>query len=160
MEFRFDQIGIIHSPFKEPTGTPIQPSAARDVEGSIELFEPYAAGLKDLNGFSHILLVYFFHLVRQTSLEVIPFMDDQPHGIFATRAPGRPNPIGISTVRLVQIQDRLLTIKDVDMVDGTPLLDIKPYIPGFDIRDDIRIGWLQKNISKLPGSRDDGRFIY
>jgi tRNA-Thr(GGU) m(6)t(6)A37 methyltransferase TsaA len=160
MEFKVNQIGIIHSPFKEPKGTPIQPSAARDVAGSIELFKPYTAGLKDLNGFSHIILVYFFHLVRQTSLEVIPFMDDQPHGIFSTRAPGRPNPIGISTVRLVQIQGHILTIKDVDMVDGTPLLDIKPYIPGFDIRDDIRIGWLQKNISKLQGSKDDGRFIY
>jgi tRNA-Thr(GGU) m(6)t(6)A37 methyltransferase TsaA len=159
MEFNVSPIGIIHSPFKEPRGTPIQPSAARDEEGNIHIFEPYRAGLKDLDGFSHILLVYFFHLVRQTSLEVIPFMDDQTHGIFATRAPGRPNPIGISTVRLVQVKGNILTIRDVDIVDGTPLLDIKPYIPGFDMKDDIRIGWLQKNISKLPGSKDDGRFI-
>ena len=159
MEFNLTLIGIIRSPFKEPRGTPIQPTAARDEEGSIEIFEPYRAGLKDLDGFSHIVLVYFFHLVRQTSLEVIPFMDDQTHGIFATRAPGRPNPIGISTVRLVQVKGNILTIRDVDIVDGTPLLDIKPYIPGFDMKDDIRIGWLQKNISKLPGSKDDGRFI-
>jgi tRNA-Thr(GGU) m(6)t(6)A37 methyltransferase TsaA len=159
-EFKFGQIGIIHSPFKEPTGTPIQPTAARNTEGTVELLEPFTAGLKDLQGFSHIILIYVFHLVRETSLEVIPFMDNEPHGIFSTRAPGRPNAIGISTVRLIRINGPVLHVRDLDMVDGTPLLDIKPYVPAFDHRDEIRIGWLQKNISKLQGSEDDGRFIY
>ena len=159
-EFKFKQIGIIHSPFKETKGTPIQATAAKGIEGTVELFGIYSRGLKDLKGFSHIVLIYYFHLVRETSLEVIPFMDDQSHGIFSTRAPGRPNPIGISTVRLIKIDGHLLQVQDLDIVDGTPLLDIKPYIPEFDFRDDIKIGWLKRNISKLTGSKDDGRFIY
>jgi tRNA-Thr(GGU) m(6)t(6)A37 methyltransferase TsaA len=159
-EFRFKSIGIIHSPFKEPKGTPIQSTAASGIEGTVELYETYAAGLKDLNGFSHLILVYVFHLVRETSLEVIPYMDNEPHGVFATRAPGRPNAIGLSTVKLIRIQGTVLHVRDLDMVDGTPLLDIKPYVPAFDHRNEIRIGWLQKNISKLQGSEDDGRFIY
>ena len=157
-EFRFKQIGIIHSPFKEPKGTPIQSTSATGIEGTVELYEAFTAGLKDLNGFSHLILVYVFHLVRETSLEVIPYMDNEPHGVFSTRAPGRPNAIGISTVRLTSIHGSVLHVRD--MVDGTPLLDIKPYVPAFDQRDEIRIGWLQKNISKLQGSADDGRFIY
>lgn len=159
-EFKFSQIGIIHSAFKETRGTPIQPKAAKGMEGTVEVFPKYLDGLKDLGGFSHIILVYYFHLVRETSLEIIPFMDDRPHGIFATRAPGRPNPIGISTVRLIKINGPLLKVRDLDIVDGTPLLDIKPYVPEFDIRKDIRIGWLKGKISKLPTSKDDGRFIY
>jgi tRNA-Thr(GGU) m(6)t(6)A37 methyltransferase TsaA len=154
----YTPIGIVRSPFTEPKGTPIQPPGARGVVGSVEVFSEYAEGLKDLDGFSHIILVYHFHQAGRPSLLVKPFMDDQPHGIFAVRAPSRPNPIGISVVRLVKVEGNVLHIEDVDIVDGTPLLDIKPYVPEFDPPDVERRGWLEKNVRKLSSSRDDGRF--
>jgi tRNA (adenine37-N6)-methyltransferase len=157
-DIKFKPIGIIHSPFKTVQGTPIQPTAAKGIEGIIKIFPEYAEGLKDIEGFSHIILIFHLHLSGKTSLRVKPFMDNQPRGLFATRAPSRPNPIGLSIVRLVNVEERTLHIKDVDIVDGTPLLDIKPYVPGFDSREDIKIGWLEKNIHKLPSSKDDGRF--
>ena len=159
MKIIYIPIGIIHSPFKEPKGTPIQPKAARDVEGMIEIFPEYEKGLKDIEGFSHIILIYHFHLSKAYSLEVKPYMDNKLHGLFSTRAPSRPNPIGLSVVRLAEVKRNKLYIKDVDIVDGTPLLDIKPYIPEFGSEDIIEKGWLEKNISKLPDSKDDGRFI-
>ena len=155
----FKPIGIIHSPFAKPEGTPIQPSAARDVEGIIEVFPEYQKGLKDIGGFSHLIILYNFHLIKKFSLEVIPFMDKVPRGLFATRAPSRPNPIGLSVVRLEKLSGNKLHVKDIDIVDGTPLLDIKPFVGEFDRRDDFRKGWLDKNIRKLPISRDDGRFL-
>lgn len=158
-EIKYIQIGIIHSPFKEPKGTPIQPRAAQGIHGTVEVFQEYTEGLKDIDGFSHVILVYHFHLSKKSSLRVKPFMDDQTHGVFSTRAPNRPNPIGISVVQLVKIEGNILQVKDLDIVDGTPLLDIKPYVPEFDIRDAKKKGWLEKNISKLPTSKDDGRFI-
>jgi tRNA-Thr(GGU) m(6)t(6)A37 methyltransferase TsaA len=158
-EITYKSIGIIHSPFKEAKGTPIQPAGARGVEGSVELFPEYVQGLKDLDGFSHILLIYHFHLAKQPSLLMKPFMDDQPHGIFAIRAPSRPNPIGLSVVRLVGIEENILRIEDVDIIDGTPLLDIKPYVPEFDPRDVEKRGWLEKNVGKVSSSQDDGRFV-
>jgi tRNA-Thr(GGU) m(6)t(6)A37 methyltransferase TsaA len=157
-EIRYKPIGIIHSPFTEPKGTPIQPPGARGVAGSVEIFPEYAEGLKDLDGFSHIILIYHFHLAKSPSLLVKPFMDDQPHGIFAIRAPSRPNPIGISVVRLVKVEGSMLHVEDVDIIDGTPLLDIKPYVPEFDPSEVERRGWLEKNVRKLPSSLDDGRF--
>jgi len=157
-EIRYKPIGIIHSPFTEPKGTPIQPPGARGVAGSVEIFPEYAEGLKDLDGFSHIILIYHFHLAKSPSLLVKPFMDDQPHGIFAIRAPSRPNPIGISVVRLVKVEGSMLHVEDVDIIDGTPLLDIKPYVPEFDPPEVERRGWLEKNVRNLPSSRDDGRF--
>ena len=158
-EIKYIQIGIIHSPFKEPKGTPIQPRAAQGIDGTVEVFQEYTEGLKDIDGFSHVILVYHFHLSKESSLKVKPFMDDQTHGVFSTRAPNRPNPIGISVVQLVKIEGNILQVKDLDIVDGTPLLDIKPYVPEFDIRDAKKKGWLEKNVSKLPTSKDDGRFI-
>ena len=158
-EIKYIQIGIIHSPFKEPKGTPIQPRAAQGIDGTVEVFQEYSEGLKDIEGFSHVILVYHFHLSKESSLKVKPFMDDQTHGVFSTRAPNRPNPIGISVVQLVKIEGNILQVKDLDIVDGTPLLDIKPYVPEFDIRDAKKKGWLEKNVSKLSTSRDDGRFI-
>ena len=158
-EIKYIQIGIIHSPFKEPKGTPIQPRAAQGIDGTVEVFQEYTEGLKDIDGFSHVILVYHFHLSKESSLKVKPFMDDQTHGVFSTRAPNRPNPIGISVVQLVKIEGNILQVKDLDIVDGTPLLDIKPYVPEFDIRDAKKKGWLEKNVSKLSTSRDDGRFI-
>ena len=154
----YTPIGIIRSPFKEAQGTPIQSVAARDTEGSVEVFEEFCRGLEDLRGFSHIILLYDFHLAKTPSLIVKPFMDDHPHGVFATRSPNRPNPIGITIVKLVRIEENILYIQDLDILDGTPLLDIKPYVPGFDVREAVQIGWLEKNIEKLPRSRDDGRF--
>jgi tRNA-Thr(GGU) m(6)t(6)A37 methyltransferase TsaA len=156
---QFIQIGTIRSPFKEPRGTPIQPGAARGVKGRVEVFQEYRDGLKDLEGYSHIILIYNFHLIKEASLEVIPFMDDKPRGVFSTRAPGRPNPIGISVVRLAGIEGNILQVEDLDIIDGTPLLDIKPYVPELDPRDVNGKGWLENKLNKLPNSKDDGRFI-
>jgi tRNA-Thr(GGU) m(6)t(6)A37 methyltransferase TsaA len=152
-------IGIIATPFKEPRGTPIQPRAAKGVAGSVTLFPEYVEGLQDLEGFSHILLIYHFHLSKNFSLKVKPFLDERWRGVFATRAPARPNPIGISLVRLESVQGDRLQVLDVDMVDDTPLLDIKPYVPQFDFAPEARIGWLENNLEKLARAKDDGRFI-
>jgi tRNA-Thr(GGU) m(6)t(6)A37 methyltransferase TsaA len=157
-EIKYMPIGVIHSQFKEPKGTPIQPSVAKGIGGTVEVFPEYAEGLKDVEGFSHIILVFHFHLARKSSLKLKPYLDNKNRGIFSTRAPGRPNPIGISVVRLIGIEETLLQILDVDIVDGTPLLDIKPYVPAFDVRETVKIGWLEKNIHKLSVSKDDGRF--
>ena len=159
VDITFKPIGVINSPFNEPKGTPIQPPGARGVGGSVELFPEYVEGLKDLEGFSHIILIYHFHLAKRPSLLVKPFMDHQPRGIFAIRAPSRPNPIGLSVVRLVRIEENMLYIEDLDIVDGTPLLDIKPYVPEFDPRDVEKRGWLEKNVAKVKTSKDDGRFV-
>ena len=158
-EIKYKPIGIVHSPFKEPKGTPIQPAAAKGIEGKVEVFPEYAEGLKDVDGFSHIILVCHFHLSKKPSLKVKPFMDDQMRGVFATRAPSRPNPIGISIVRLIKIEENILHVQDVDIIDGTPLLDIKPYVCEFDPKEVNKIGWLEKNVHKLPTSNDDGRFL-
>ena len=158
-EIQFTPIGMIHSPFKEPKGTPIQSIAAKGIEGTVEIFQEFAGGLKDIDGFSHIMLICHFHLSKEPSLKVKPFLDDQKRGIFSTRAPNRPNPIGISIVQLINVEGNILRVKDLDIVDGTPLLDIKPYIPEFDIRETASIGWLEKNLGKLATLKDDGRFI-
>ena len=157
-EIKFKPIGIIHSPFREPKGTPIQPASAKGIKGTIEIFPEYAEGLKDIEGFSHIILIYHFHLSKPSSLIARPFMDNKPHGIFAIRGPSRPNPIGVSVVRLIKIKENILYVKDLDIVDGTPLLDIKPYVPEFDKKEIVKIGWLTKNINKLSTAKDDGRF--
>jgi tRNA-Thr(GGU) m(6)t(6)A37 methyltransferase TsaA len=151
-------IGVIKSPFRDIQGTPIQPCGARGVQGEIEIKEEFLAGLRDLEGFSHIILIYHFHLSRGFSLEVKPFLDDRMHGVFATRAPKRPNPIGISVVQLVKIDGKKLHIKDVDILDGTPLLDIKPFVPEFDNRETARIGWLDGTSRKAKAVKADDRF--
>jgi tRNA-Thr(GGU) m(6)t(6)A37 methyltransferase TsaA len=157
-EIKYKPIGVIHSPFKEPKGTPIQPAGAKGTRGTVEIFPEYAEGLKDIEGFSHIILLYHFHLSKGATSIAKPFMDNEKHGVFAMRGPSRPNPIGISVVCLVRVEGNMLHIQDVDIVDGTPLLDIKPYIPEFDIREVERIGWLEKNVHKLSTSKDNGRF--
>ena len=156
----YEPIGVIRSPFREPQGTPIQPSAARGVEGRVEVFPEYAEGLTDLEGFSHVVLIYHFHRSGPARLSVRPYMDDREHGVFATRAPARPNPIGLSVVRLLKVEGNVLHVADVDIVDGTPLLDIKPYVPQFDAAAGARIGWLQGKLGRLPRARDDGRFAH
>ncbi|MGD8997688.1 MAG: tRNA (N6-threonylcarbamoyladenosine(37)-N6)-methyltransferase TrmO [Anaerolineae bacterium] len=158
MQITYKPIGVVHSPFKEPKGTPIQPPSAEGVAGTVEVFLEYVEGLMDLDGFSHIILLYHFHLSRTSSLRVKPYMDDEVHGVFAMRGPSRPNPIGLSIVRLVRVEGPVLHIRDVDIVDGTPVLDIKPYVPQFDARDVERIGWLDEQVHKLPTMQDDGRF--
>ena len=157
-EIKYKPIGVVHSPHKEPKGTPIQPAAAKGIIATVEIFPEYVEGLKDLEGFSHVILIYHFHLSKRASLSVKPYLDTEPHGVFAMRGPSRPNPIGISAVRLIGIDDNILGIEGVDIVDGTPLLDIKPYVPEFDAREVERIGWLENNVGRLSTSRDDGRF--
>ncbi|MCD6542931.1 MAG: tRNA (N6-threonylcarbamoyladenosine(37)-N6)-methyltransferase TrmO [Flavobacteriaceae bacterium] len=155
----YQPIGLVHSPFKEPKGTPIQASGAKGIQGKIEVFQEFTEGLKDLEGFSHIILIYHLHLIKESRIEVKPFLDKNTHGIFATRAPGRPNSIGISVVRLVSIDKNILTVKDFDIIDGTPLLDIKPYISEFDYRQVTKNGWYKENVHNLSESKDDGRFV-
>ncbi|MGC9336882.1 MAG: tRNA (N6-threonylcarbamoyladenosine(37)-N6)-methyltransferase TrmO [Candidatus Cloacimonadia bacterium] len=151
-EIKYKPIGIIHSPFKKPTGTPIQPAAGKSIKGTVEVFPEYAEGLKDLEGFSHIILIYHLHLSQGWCLKVKPFMDNELRGVFATRAPSRPNPIGLSVVHLVRIEKNILYIQDLDIVDKTPLLDIKPYVPEFETKEVKKLGWLEKNVHKLPSS--------
>ena len=125
----YQPIGIIHTPFSRPEGMPIQPAGAVGITGSVEVLEQFRPGLKDLDGFSHIILLYQFHRSQGFSLEIVPFLDSKPRGVFATRAPKRPNPIGLSVVHLLRIEHNILYIENVDILDRTPLLDIKPYIP-------------------------------
>lgn len=155
----FRPLGIISTPFPESKGTPIQPKAAEGVVGSVKIFPEFIPGLQDLDGFSHIFLLYHFHHCRDFSLLVKPFLDEVQRGVFATRAPARPNPIGLSIVRLDRIDNDTLHVRDVDMLDGTPLLDIKPFVPQFDTRDQTRIGWLTGKLEKLRDMKDDGRFL-
>jgi len=140
------------------TGSSIQPKAAEGVKGSVEVFPEFAEGLQDVGGFSHLILLYHFHLSKPGPLRAKPFMDTKKRGVFAMRGPRRPNPVGLSTVRLVKIEGTQLLVQDVDIVDGTPLLDIKPYVPAFDVHFADRIGWLTGHVQKLLESRDNGRF--
>lgn len=157
-EICYRPIGTVHSPFDDVKGVPIQPTGAIGIRGAIEMAPEFAEGLKDLEGFSHILLIYDFHLSTGYSLLVTPFLDDTPRGVFATRAPRRPNGIGLSVVRLISIEGCRLTIEDVDIVDGTPLLDIKPYVPDFDLRQAERMGWLTGKVGRISATRSDERF--
>lgn len=142
MDYKMRPIGVIHSPFTEKSETPIQPSRSQSI-GKVELFPPFADGLKDIEGFSHLILLYVFHRSTEYSLQVTPFLDDQTRGLFSTRYPCRPNPIGLSIVRLISRDANVLEIEGVDVLDGTPLLDIKPYMPEFDIRQNVRAGWYE-----------------
>ena len=158
MEMKYQPIGTIHSPFKDLEDMPIQPAGAVKVRGAVDVLPELTAGLRDLAGFSHIILLYHFHRVQAAKLVVVPFMDSESHGIFATRAPQRPNPIGLSIVRLVSIEENVLYIEGVDILDGTPLLDIKPYVPEFDRPAVERVGWLERARGKVQDWRSDGRF--
>jgi len=139
----FQPIGIIRTPHRLAEQTPVQPIYARDCPGRAEILPAYREGLRDLDGFSHVLLLYSFHQAGPPLLTVIPFTGDRPCGVFATRHPQRPNPIGLSLVRLVRVEGGILHLLDVDMLDGTPLLDIKPFVPRFDLVDDARGGWTE-----------------
>ncbi len=158
MEISYRPIGVIHSPFTDVGGMPIQPTGAFGIQGSVEVFPEFAAGLKDLAGFSHVILLYHFDRVQEVKLVVTPFMDTQPRGIFSTRAPKRPNPIGLSIVRLLGIEQNILRVENVDVLDGTPLLDIKPYVPEFDHHPADRVGWLEQAKGQVRRQKSDSRF--
>lgn len=158
MEITYRPIGVIHSPFDDIANMPIQPSGACGVRGSVEVWPEFVPGLKDLDGFSHLILLYHLHRVKEASLLVTPFLDPEARGVFATRAPKRPNPIGLSVVRLVGIAGRVLHVENVDVLDGTPLLDIKPYVPAFDGHPDACVGWLTGAQSEVRRKRSDDRF--
>ena len=157
-EVRYKPIGVVHSPFKKPQNVPIQAAISKGIKGTVEVARRYVEGLKDLEGFSHIILIVHFHKSKAYSLLVKPYLDENLRGLFSTRAPSRPNPIGISIVRLTRIEDNILYIEDLDIIDGTPLLDIKPYVPNFDQRKKARIGWLRNKIKRISIISDDGRF--
>jgi tRNA (adenine37-N6)-methyltransferase len=150
------QIGVIRTPHQQAAGTPIQSSQAHGVVGTVLVFDEYRKGLKDLEGFERIWLIYWFDRATEAQLIVKPYLDEKEHGVFATRAPARPNAIGISAVTLLKVDANVLTIGGADMLDGTPLLDIKPYVPSFDRFEVQRCGWLEK--PSRSGVVADGRF--
>ena len=153
-------IGVIRSPFTSLAGMPIQPGGARDVLGRLELDPALAPALADLEGFSHIYLLYLFHASTGYDLTVTPFLDDTPRGLFATRAPRRPNPIGLSVVGVVSVAGPVVHVRGVDVLDGTPLLDIKPYAPAFDApRGPVRSGWMEGRDASVAAVRSDDRFV-
>jgi tRNA-Thr(GGU) m(6)t(6)A37 methyltransferase TsaA len=158
-EIIFKPIGIIHTAHKKPSGMPIQPHGAKRFKGTIELDTELMPGLIDIEGFSHLILIYHFHKVKGHKMYVVPFMDDKPHGIFATRAPVRPNPIGISIVKLKKVEGNCIYFEGADMLDETPLLDIKPFFAQFDNRPEAFSGWLDdKENLNVSDFRSDGRF--
>jgi tRNA-Thr(GGU) m(6)t(6)A37 methyltransferase TsaA len=154
----YQPIGLIHSPFEGVNGMPIQPSGALGVVGWVEIEPAYAEGLQDLAGFSHIILIYHFHEAGEAKLLVTPFLGKTARGVFATRAPVRPNPIGLSIVELIGMEGTKLEIRNVDVLNGTPLLDIKPYIPQMEVIEDVRTGWLSSNVDEIRRTRADDRF--
>jgi len=138
-------IGIIHTPYKEPKGMPIQGKFDRAVKGKVELLPQYTPGLQDIKGFSHLILIYYFHRIKEEKVVCKPFLEDVVHGVFAVRSPYRPNRIGLSVVKLESVKKNILIFSEVDMLDGTPLLDVKPYVEHFDSRKNVKSGWVDKH---------------
>ncbi|WP_035217819.1 tRNA (N6-threonylcarbamoyladenosine(37)-N6)-methyltransferase TrmO [Desulfatibacillum aliphaticivorans] len=155
---QMNPIGTIHTPFKETQGMPIQPAGARGVEGALEVLPELAEGLKDVDGFSHVIILYHFHQSNGYNLRVTPFLDKEERGVFSTRAPKRPNPIGLSVVEVVKVEGNIVHVKNIDVLDGTPLLDIKPYVPKFDTPEFSRTGWLEEAQKNARKTRADERF--
>ncbi len=156
MQISISPIGIAHTPFTGPEGMPIQ-AAFSDAVGMVEIYADYVDGLQDIAGFDYLMLLYHFHMASRESLRVTPFLDDQPRGVFATRAPTRPNRIGLSVVRLLKVAGNILEIGNVDIVSGTPVIDIKPYVPAFDSRVECGIGWFAQKLSGAEKVRADDR---
>ncbi len=156
--FTYTPIGVVHSPHTDISGMPIQPKGAIGIQGTIIIRSELAAGLSDLKDFSHIILIYAFHKSQGYTLKVTPFLDPAPRGVFSTRAPKRPNAIGLSVVRLITIHDNILEIENVDILDVTPLLDIKPYIPAFDAYCNAKAGWLDQSQENAASVKSDERF--
>lgn len=149
-EFVMRPIGVIRTPFADTKGMPIQPAFSH-ARGRVEVFAEYAEGLQDLERFSHVILLYALHRSNGYALRVKPFLDDAARGLFATRHPNRPNPIGLSIVRLLARRDTVLEVAEIDVLDGTPLLDIKPYVPDFDSRPDAHAGWYDSRPADKEG---------
>lgn len=158
MQIAYTPIGTIHTPFTELADMPIQPTSENSMPGTVHLDPQYTPALQDLEGFSHVILIYHFHRAPRVDLTVTPYMDSEPRGIFATRAPTRPNPIGISIVALESVDGAVLHLENVDILDGTPLLDIKPYVPKFDSPREVRDGWLGRDDADVRRARSDDRF--
>jgi len=158
MDIIFKPVGVIHSPYKTVENMPIQPSAGRDTEAEIEIYPEFTEGLSDLDGFSHIYIIFYLNMVKSRKLKVIPFLDTVERGIFATRSPARPNPIGLSLAELVAVEKNILRIRGVDMLDGSPVLDIKPYVPDFEHSENLRIGWFEGRSEKAGEIKSDSRF--
>jgi tRNA (adenine37-N6)-methyltransferase len=156
--FIMNPIGVIHTPFDTLEGMPIQPVGAEQIKGRVVVDPRYAEGLSDIEGFSHLILIYAFHQSKGFQLKVKPFLDDQVRGLFATRAPRRPNPIGLSVVKLLRRDQNILQVGGVDVLDGTPLLDIKPHVPDFDAPRVTSSGWLEGKLGQARSTRSDERF--
>lgn len=150
-------IGVVRSRFTDPIGMPVQTAGAPHEVACLEVHEAFEAGLRDIEGFEFVWLITHLHQVQVERLEVVPFLDNESHGVFATRAPARPNRLGLSLVRLLRREGRLLHFAGNDMLDGTPVLDIKPYVPKFDVRQTERVGWFAKNLPSLEQTRSDAR---
>ena len=159
MNFEVKQIGVIRTPFKSKDKIPIQASKS-GIIAEAEVFQDYSEGLDSLDGFSHIILLYWFHRVQPPKLKVTPYLDKKERGLFSTRAPSRPNPIGISTVKIVQIKGNIVRFKGVDILNDTPLIDIKPFVPEFDNRLDATSGWLTDSLyDEKNDYLGDNRFL-
>jgi tRNA-Thr(GGU) m(6)t(6)A37 methyltransferase TsaA len=154
----YTPIGIIHTPFRAHEDMPIQGIGGKGIKATIEIYPEFSAGLKDLEGFSHIILLYHLHLVEKSVLIVKPFLDDENRGIFATRSPVRPNPIGMTAVRLIEIRNNCLIVEDIDMIDQSPLLDIKPCLPMIDDIQGVKLGWLTGKVELFSQKKSDDRF--
>lgn len=154
----FQPIGVIHTPFHDLAGMPILPAGGEGITGTVEVYPEFADGLMDIEGFSRIMLIYHFHRSGNCKLHIVPFLDTRPHGVFSTRAPNRPNPIGISILSLLKREHTCLSVSGVDMLDGTPLLDIKPYLPECDAFSCERTGWFPTGDCRFVTTRSDDRF--
>jgi tRNA-Thr(GGU) m(6)t(6)A37 methyltransferase TsaA len=152
-------IGVIRTPFTSLEDMPIQPGGGRDVQGELIIEPQYCEGLADLDGFSHLYLIYLFHRAADAKMRVVPFLDSKPRGVFATRAPVRPNHLGLSVVELVEVTGCRVRVRYIDMLDNTPLLDIKPYIEQFDGVAESRSGWMEAVKKVVEAKRSDDRFI-
>ena len=153
-------IGILHTPFATAEGVPIQPAFARECKGEAKIHEAYRAGLEGLEGFSHAWLIYGFHQQTKARLRVTPFMADHEMGVYATRSPARPNRLGLTLAQITGVTADSVQLQGVDMLDGTPLYDIKPYVPAFDVPEgEVHCGWLEDTAAEVVTARSDGRFI-
>ncbi len=162
MKFELKQIGTVYSPFCDLVNMPVQPKGAENIYATIEIKKDYQEGLRDLDGFSHIYLIYYFHKVKEPKLKVVPFNDHThtPRGVFSTRTPMHPNSLGLSVVELVKVEENIVTIKGVDILDGTPVIDIKPYIENFDkVEGMTRFGWMQASLEEVRRKKSDDRFV-
>lgn len=159
MIINYTPIGYVSASFKSPQNAPIQPSGASGSDAYITIKPELITGLQDIGGFSHLIIIYHFHLAKAAKLICQPFLDNQTHGIFAIRGPNRPNPIGLSIVELKVVEANVITIGRNDMVDGTPVLDIKPYVVDFDCYPTAAKGWLEGKAQYSKSKRSDDRFL-